>query len=221
VRHLRNPAAAGLVHHPEMQTATLLLFAATVLPLICTPGPDMLFITAQTLSAGAGAGLRATAGVCLGYVVHSALAALGVAAIIAASPLLFEALRWLGAAYLLYLASQLIRSALRPGSLGPVAGRGGRGTVRRGFLTAVLNPKGMMIYFAILPQFMEHDGNIALQATVLSAIFIGLCALVYSVLSLAVGTAGRKTGFSDAGRRWVEGISGGLLILAAGRLATR
>jgi threonine/homoserine/homoserine lactone efflux protein len=181
----------------------------------------MLFITAQTLSAGAGAGLRATAGVCLGYVVHSALAALGVAAIIAASPLLFEALRWLGAAYLLYLASQLIRSALRPGSLSLVAGRGGRGTVRRGFLTAFLNPKGMMIYFAILPQFMQHDGNIALQATVLSAIFIGLCALVYSVLSLAVSVAGRKTGFGDRSRRWFEGLSGGLLILAAGRLATR
>jgi threonine/homoserine/homoserine lactone efflux protein len=211
----------GRVHDPEMQTATLLLFAATVLPLICTPGPDMLFITAQTLSAGAGAGLRATAGVCLGYVVHSALAALGVAAIIAASPLLFEALRWFGAAYLIYLASQLIRSALRPGAPGLVAGRGGEGTVRRGFLTAFLNPKGMMIYFAILPQFMQHDGNIALQATVLSAIFIGLCALVYSALSLAVGAAGRKTGFSDRSRRWVEGISGGLLILAAGKLATR
>lgn len=205
---------------PGMQTATLLLFAVTVLPLICTPGPDMLFITAQTLAAGAGAGLRATAGVCLGYMVHSALAALGVAAIIAASPVLFEGLRWLGAAYLIYLASQLIRSALRPGGLSLVAVRHER-TVHRGFLTAFLNPKGTMIYFAILPQFMQHDGNIALQATILSAIFIGLCGLVYSGLSLAVAAAGRKTGLSGRGRRWIEGISGGLLILAAGRLATR
>jgi threonine/homoserine/homoserine lactone efflux protein len=203
-----------------MATATLLLFAATVLPLICTPGPDMLFITAQTLSRGAGAGLRATAGVCLGYVLHSLLVALGVAAIIAASPLLFECLRWLGAAYLAYLAIQLIRSALRPGRLAAVAARSG-GVVRRGFLTAFLNPKGMLIYFAILPQFMRHDGSIALQATVLSTIFIGLCALVYSLLSLAVGAAGRKTGFSDLSRRWIEGISGGLLILAAGRLAAK
>lgn len=203
-----------------MATATLLLFAATVLPLICTPGPDMLFITAQTLSRGTGAGLRATAGVCFGYGVHSLLVALGVAAIIAASPLLFEALRWVGAAYLIYLASQLIRSALRPGRPTFVAARGGS-IVRRGFLTAFLNPKGMMIYFAILPQFMQHDGSIALQATVLSAIFIGLCALVYSVLSLAIGTANKKTGFSDLSRRWVEGLAGGLLILAAGRLATK
>jgi threonine/homoserine/homoserine lactone efflux protein len=181
-----------------MATGTLLLFAATVLPLICTPGPDMLFIGSQTLAGGAGAGLRATAGVCLGYGVHSLLVALGVAAIIAASPVLFEGLRWLTLA----------------------ATRGGN-IVRRGFLTAFLNPKGMMIYFAILPQFMQHDGGIALQATILSAIFIGLCGLVYSALSVAVGVAGRRSGLSDLGRRWVEGIAGGLLILAAGRLATK
>ena len=75
-----------------MELGTPLLFAATVLPLICTPGPDMLFVASQTLSDGTTAGLRSTAGVCLGYVGHSILAALGVAAIIAASPALFEAL---------------------------------------------------------------------------------------------------------------------------------
>jgi threonine/homoserine/homoserine lactone efflux protein len=203
-----------------MATGPLLLFAATVLPLICTPGPDMLFISSQTLAGGAGAGLRATAGVCLGYVMHSLLVALGLAAIIAASPVLFEGLRWLGAAYLIWLASQLICSALRPGKL-TFAGTRGSNIVRRGFLTAFLNPKGMMIYFAILPQFMQHDGGIALQATILSAIFIGLCGLVYSALSVAVGVAGRRSGLSDLGRRWVEGIAGGLLILAAGRLATK
>src|SRR5262245_22727091 len=183
-----------------MATGTLLLFAATVLPLICTPGPDMLFITAQTLSRGAGAGLRATAGVCLGYVAHSLLVALGLAAIIAASPVLFEGLRWVGAAYLLWLASQLIRSALRPGKLAAAAAHGGA-VLRRGFLTAFLNPKGMMIYFAILPQFMRHDASIALQAALLSAIFIGLCALVYGVLSVALGMAGTKSGFRDRSRR--------------------
>jgi threonine/homoserine/homoserine lactone efflux protein len=84
-----------------MELSTLLLFAAAVLPLICTPGPDMLFIASQAISGDAGAGLRATAGVCAGYVVHSLLVALGLAAIIAASPVLFAALRWIGVAYLL------------------------------------------------------------------------------------------------------------------------
>src|SRR5262245_27552909 len=125
-----------------MEISTQVLFAATVLPLICTPGPDMLFIASQTLSGGATAGLRATAGVCLGYVGHSVLMALGVAALIAASSVLFEMLRWLGVAYLIYLASQLIRSAMRPGKLGLPTGRTAM-ALRRGFLTAFLNPKGM------------------------------------------------------------------------------
>ncbi|MCB8835577.1 LysE family transporter, partial [Escherichia coli] len=75
---------------------------------------------------------------------------LGLAAIVAASPLLFEALRWIGITYLLYLACKLIASALRAGQL-PLAARPAKRQLQRGFLTAFLNPKGMMIYFAILP----------------------------------------------------------------------
>lgn len=202
-----------------MELGNTLLFAATVLPLICTPGPDMLFVASQTLCGGALAGLRSTAGVCLGYVVHSTLVALGLAALVAASPLLFEALRWLGVAYLLYLASQLIRSALRAGSLALSAAAPGKHQLRRGFLTAFLNPKGMMIYFAILPQFMSHTGSVGLQALVLSAIFVALCGIVYATLSVVVAAVGKRRSFSDRRRKWVEGTAGGLLIVAAGRLA--
>lgn len=201
-----------------MEAGAALLFAATVLPLICTPGPDMLFVASQTLAGGAPAGLRSTLGVCLGYVCHSILVALGVAAVIAASPILFEALRWLGIAFLVWLALQLIRSAMRPGGIA-LSARPAQRQVRRGFLTAFLNPKGMMIYVAILPQFIDHTGSVAAQAAVLSAIFVGLCGLVYTVLSLAIGTLGRGVRFDDRRRRIVEGTSGGLLILAAGRLA--
>ncbi|PSH63687.1 LysE family translocator [Phyllobacterium sophorae] len=201
-----------------METTTLLLFAATVLPLICTPGPDMLFVASQALSGGAPAGLRSTAGVCIGYIVHSALVALGVAAIVAASPGLFAALRWVGVAYLAYLAFQLIKSAMKAGMLTLVTAAN-KNQLQRGFLTAFLNPKGMMIYFAILPQFIHHEGNIALQASMLSALFIGLCGLIYTILSFVVAAAGKRGGFSDHHRRCVEGAAGGLLIVAAARLA--
>lgn len=202
-----------------MPIHTLLLFAATVLPLICVPGPDMLYIASQSMSGDARAGLRATAGVCGGYVLHSLLVAFGLAAVIAASPMLFNALRWAGVLYLVYLALRLLRSAMRPGQLvlssTPVTSQ-----LRRGFLTAALNPKGMMIYFAILPQFMHAGHGIALQAMLLSAIFIVLCALVYSVLSVVLASAGNTGGLSDRRRRCVEGVSGGLLIAAAAKLAT-
>ncbi|MDL2398553.1 LysE family translocator [Rhizobium mayense] len=202
-----------------MENTALLLFAATVLPLICTPGPDMLFVASQTLSGGASAGLRSTAGVCIGYMVHSTLVALGLAAIIAASPTLFTALRWLGVAYLLYLAFQLIKSSMKAGGIRlPTGGRANQ--LQRGFLTAFLNPKGMMIYFAILPQFMQHQGNIALQACALSAIFIGLCSIVYTILSFVVAAVGTHGSLNDRRRRWIERIAGGLLLVAAGRLAT-
>jgi threonine/homoserine/homoserine lactone efflux protein len=204
---------------PLMDMSSMLLFSATVLPLICTPGPDMLFIASQALGGKASAGLRATAGVCAGYGVHSLLVALGLAAIIAASPLLFELLRWIGVAYLAWLAFKLIRSAFKAGGL-QVQARAGDAPFKRGFLTAVLNPKGMMIYFAILPQFMRADQSAALQAVVLSAIFIGLCALVYALLSVVLASTGRYGAFGDRRRRWVEGVSGGLVAVAAGKLAT-
>lgn len=206
-----------------METMTLILFAATVLPLICTPGPDMLFVAAQAVSGGTAMGLRATAGVCLGYVVHSTLVALGIAALIAASPVLFDALRWLGVGYLVWLGLRLLRHALVAGRL-TLPDMGHSRPLARGFLTALLNPKGMMIYMAILPQFMTAAASIAPQAAALSAIFIGLCGLVYTGLSLAIGIMGRRWARGGAmiggrGRRWAEAAAGAMLIAAAGRLA--
>ncbi|MDL2407818.1 LysE family translocator [Rhizobium calliandrae] len=210
------PAFASTM--PIMENTTLLLFAATVLPLICTPGPDMLFVASQSLSAGASAGLRSTAGVCIGYMAHSALVALGLAAIIAASPTLFAALRWLGVAYLVYLAFQLVKSSMKADGVTLSTGAPAN-QLQRGFLTALLNPKGMMIYFAILPQFMQREENIALQACVLSAIFIGLCGIVYTILSFVVAAVGTHASLSDRRRRWIERIAGGVMLVAAGWLA--
>lgn len=202
-----------------MDLHTALLFCATVLPLICTPGPDMLFVASQSLGGGAAAGLRATTGVCAGYVLHSLLAALGLAALVAASPLLFQALRWLGVAYLAWLALKLLRSALRSGALELRAGGAHGAAFRRGFFTAALNPKGMMIYLAILPQFMRADGSAAAQAMALSALFVAGCALVYALLSVLLGRAGRGGGLGERKRRWIDGVAGAMVAMAAGKLA--
>lgn len=201
-----------------METATIIVFIATVLPLICTPGPDMLLVASQALSGGVQAGVRSTAGVCLGYVVHSALVTLGVAALITTVPIAFEVLRWLGFAYLVYLASRLIASAMRARDRS-VSAMPSKGQLRRGFMTAVLNPKGMMIYVAILPQFLEAGDSFGRHALILSAIFIGLCGIVYVGLSIAIARLGRGSRFSDSQRRWVEATAGALLLIAAARLA--
>ena len=76
-----------------------------------------------------------------------------------------------------------------------------------------------MIYFAILPQFIDHALPIGPQALVLSAVFVGLCGLVYAVLSWVLGAMRQRGGFGDRRRRIVEGTAGALLVIAAGRLA--
>ena len=170
-----------------MQPGTMLVFAATVMPLVCTPGPDILFVASQGLSGGTTAAMRANLGVLVGYLMHAILAAFGVAAVVAASPVLFEILRWVGVAYLAYLAIKLIRSAMHPGRLA-LAPTPNNALVRRGFLTSFLNPKGLLVYFAILPNFMTSGEGVALQAAVLSAIFIALCGIIYSVVGFMTAT---------------------------------
>jgi threonine/homoserine/homoserine lactone efflux protein len=201
-----------------MNTHLLFLFSATVLPLICTPGPDMLFIASQAISGGRAAGLRATAGVVSGYGIHSILVALGLAAVVAASPFLFEVIRWVGIAYLLFLAYKMLRSALRPGAI-TIPKVQVDNQLSKGLLTALLNPKGMMIYVAILPQFMDHNGNATVQAVLLSLAFMFWCAVVYTILSLALARVGGGGGLSDRKRRIVDGGAGGMILFAAGFMA--
>jgi threonine/homoserine/homoserine lactone efflux protein len=197
---------------------SLPVFGLTVLPLVCTPGPDLLFVVSHAVAGGLHKVWRAVAGVLGGYVAHGILASLGLAAVVAASPLLFEAMRWLGVAYLLWLAVKLIRSALSSGPVRPPPPTGGR-IVAQGFVTSFLNPKGLLMYFSILPQFVDPAGSVALQAALLSIIFVGLCSLVYGLAGLgAARIAGSRT-MNHQRRRALEGGAGGLLVVAAGAIA--
>ncbi|HTK00287.1 MAG TPA: LysE family translocator [Bordetella sp.] len=201
-----------------MDFSTFLLFSASVIPLVCSPGPDILFVASQAISAGTAAGFRAIVGILLGYCVHSLLVAVGLAAVVAASPMLFGVIRWVGIAYLVYLAYKLVRAALRPGGFATPEEHV-RNQLYKGFLTSLLNPKGMMVYLAILPQFMDRQaGNTTLQAVILSAAFIFWCAVVYSGICVAMGRAGGAS-LSDARRRLMDGAAGGMILVAAGFMA--
>ncbi len=201
-----------------MSVQTLLLFAAAVLPLVLTPGPDMLFVISQGLSGGPGAALKANLGILFGYAAHAALAALGVAAVVAASPTAFELIRWAGVLYIGYLATRMIISAFRPGGL--VLGAASPGAVyRRAFLSSFLNPKTLLVYFAVLPSFIDPAKGVAAQATALSLLFVLLCGLVYGLAGVLIARAARNGVFSERGRRSLDGAAGGLLAFSAVRLA--
>lgn len=194
--------------------SVLVLFALTVTPLIFTPGPDMLFILSQVMGKDAKAGMMATVGICCGYLVHSVLVALGIAAIIVSFPILFETIRWLGIAYLLYLAVHLIQSVFSDKKL-LIENKSSASPIKKGFFTALLNPKGMLIYFAILPQFIDKSGNTVTQGLLLSCVFIGLIFVVYCGLSLVFAKISQKTHIDERKQKWIDGTSGGLLGLAA------
>lgn len=190
------------------------LFALTVIPLIFTPGPDMIFILSQVMGKNAKAGMMATVGVCSGYLVHSILVALGIAAIIVSFPILFETIKWLGIAYLLYLSANLLKSVFSSKKM-EIEKKTALNPIKKGFFTALLNPKGMLIYFAILPQFIDKTGNTVSQGLILSFIFIGLSFIVYCALSIAFAKVTQKSQIDERRQKIIDGTSGGLLAAAA------
>jgi threonine/homoserine/homoserine lactone efflux protein len=139
-----------------MNTPSLGLYVAASLALIATPGQDMLYVITRSLAQGRVAGLCSALGVCLGILVHTALAALGVGAILHASETLFLALKLAGAAYLVYLGLRLVlsRESPRIGGLGD-ARLTSLALIRQGVLSNVTNPKIVLFFFAFLPQFVD------------------------------------------------------------------
>jgi len=143
-------------------THSLGLFAATVLVVNATPGVDMMLVLTRTLRHGVAGGIAAALGVAAGCVVHTLVAAFGLAALLAASSAAFMAVKWVGAAYLLWLAFGMLREGIRPGAAVVVDARAAAspGLARlfaQGLLTNVLNPKVAIFFLALLPQFIGAD----------------------------------------------------------------
>ena len=174
---------------------TLATFMAASIALYLTPGADMMFISASGASGGPRAGLAAGLGVSIGSLSHTVLAVAGVAALIAASPLAFDILRYLGAGYLVYLAITTWRA-------GPPEPGSGTADVwrafQRGVLTNLLNPKVSVFVLAFLPQFADPEaGPVWIQIAILGCIFSFAsipfnCA--YGALAAAFSTPLRRAG---------------------------
>jgi threonine/homoserine/homoserine lactone efflux protein len=154
-------------------THSLALFATTVFVINATPGVDMMLALTQTLRHGVRGGLAAAAGIMTGCVVHALAAALGLAALIAASAAAFSVLKWLGAAYLLWLAFGMLKSAMAGESVAAlprvVESRSPAALFRQGVLTNVLNPKIALFFLALLPQFIDADA----PSKTLAFLFLG------------------------------------------------
>src|SRR5262245_41141007 len=192
-----------------MHSSTLLIFALTVLPLILTPGPDVLYVTTRGIAQGRRAALISTLGVCAGYAVHTLLAVLGLTAVLYASEILFNAVRYAGAAYLVYLGVRTLRSRAQFQLIAAGQPRGDGRLFLTGMATSVLNPKGILLFFAYLPQFVvPGSGNVPLQLMTVGMLFTVMCGLVYGTyghFSSAIGARlASAPRFADA-MRWLTG----------------
>jgi threonine/homoserine/homoserine lactone efflux protein len=196
----------------------LTLFLATILPLVCTPGPDILFVSSQALVGRRKGALLATIGICTGYLLHALLAALGLAAVIAASPILFETIRWVGAAYLIYLGLKLLASAIsrRTQRSEPQVVSG---VLRQGMITSMLNPKGLLFFLALLPQFVDPaSGHAAAQTLLFALVFVAACFVVYLTVGLVVAAVRAPLAGIHANGA-ADGIAGTILVALGVRLA--
>jgi threonine/homoserine/homoserine lactone efflux protein len=200
--------------------ATLLLFMTAALALNVTPGPDMLYVIARSVGEGRAAGIISSLGIAAGCLVHTLAVALGLAGLLRAVPVAFEIVKWMGAAYLVWLGVRALRTHGPAAGHTTVAAASNPAIFRQGMLTNVLNPKVALFFLAFLPQFVDPDrGPIALQVISLGLLFNVSGTLVNILVAILASGAGawsrRRFGESPFLRR----VTGVLFIGLGVRLA--
>ncbi|WP_026221079.1 LysE family translocator [Ancylobacter sp. FA202] len=196
-------------------------FAAAAAIYAFMPGPAMLYAAAQTLGHGRRAGLMAALGIHLGGYVHVLAAGLGLSALFAAVPLLYVAVKLLGAFYLVYLGLRLVcRRGAHPAVEGGPA-RSARRAFAESVAVEVLNPKTALFFIAFLPQFTDAAAALPLwaQLLILGTLVNAMFTAADLVCVCMAGAILRHLRGSDELRRWAARLGGGLLIGLGARLA--
>jgi threonine/homoserine/homoserine lactone efflux protein len=207
------------MHHWLPAWPLLAAFIAASLALAITPGPGVIYIVTRSLSQGRAAGFASVAGIALGNALNATVAALGLAAVLAASALLYAALKYLGAAYLFFLAWQMLRRPdASPGNASPAVARPMK-AFRDGIIVAVLNPKTALFYAALLPQFVDAPAEFTRQALMLGGLFVliaGISDSTYVLLSRGIAAhLGGMTRGLKVGRYAAAAMYAALGVLAA------
>ena len=203
-----------------LDTQIMIVFFAASLMLGLAPGPDNLFVLTQSALQGRAAGLFVTAGLCTGLLVHTTAVAVGVAALIQSSLFAFTVLKFVGAAYLLYLAWQAFRASSEPVEAGERRVLRPRRLYVRGIIMNVTNPKVSIFFLAFLPQFVDPArGPVVAQILQLGLLFIVATILVFGSVSILAGTFGQWLSRSAAARRLLNWAAGFIFLGLAIRLA--
>ena len=201
-----------------MTLATWLLFCLTETVLCMIPGPAVLLVLSTALRRGFPSATRATAGILAGNTMYFALSATGIAAVIVASHVVFSALKWAGAAYLVWLGLGMLLA--HAGGHGSAAQRPAANAERifvRAFIVQAANPKALVFFIALLPQFINPAGSVPWQILVLGVSSVLIESLVLSLYAALAARARSiaATRFSGS----LERVGGACLIAAGARLA--
>ena len=188
----------------------LLEFLAAAVLIELTPGPNMAWLALLGASRGRVAALAAVAGVALGLSIAGAAAAFGVSALIGTTPWLFQALRWAGSLYLLYLAWDSWRDSTAP--LETQFDEPLRRYFGQGLLSNMLNPKAYLVFAAVLPQFVNPAQPLLTQLITLSALYVGVATAVHAAIALLAGSFNRF--FADQSRARILGRVFAVLLAA-------
>lgn len=202
-------------------SSSLIAFALICLGMVLTPGPNMIYLVSRSICQGPAAGLVSLGGMALGFVFYMLMSALGITVLVMAVPFAYDALKFAGAAYLLWLAWQ----AVRPGGRSPFQVRdlpkdSPRKLFMMGLVTNLLNPKAAVLYLSLLPHFVDPArGSVLLQSVVLGASQIAISVTVNAMIALMAGSialflAGRP--FWMVVQRWLMGtVLAGLAVRMA------
>jgi threonine/homoserine/homoserine lactone efflux protein len=203
----------------------LALFVVAGLLLNLTPGPDMAYFVARSAAGGFHDGAAAVFGMIAGCFVHTFAAALGLSALLATSAAAFEAIKWCGAAYLVYAGVRLLAGSVRAKRQGGAAQllppASAARIFREGFVINVFNPKVALFFLAFLPQFIAADAPAKAWSFVLLGVLFNFNGLLVSLpIAWLASRAGRGLRESARAARWLSGALGALFVLLAARLAT-
>lgn len=173
------------------QLTNLSLFITASLALLLTPGPAVMYIVTRSVDQGRKAGFVSVLGIEVGTLFHIAAAALGLSAILASSALLFDVVKYLGAAYLIYLGIRKLLSKDESADVTVNKQQNLRQIFQQGVVVNVLNPKTALFFLAFLPQFVDPArGSVPLQMVMLGLIFVTLASTTDGLYALLAGTFG-------------------------------
>lgn len=203
----------------ELGIEHLGLFVLSGWLLNLTPGPDVLYIVSSALRSGVRAGIVAAFGITAGCFVHIFAAGLGVSALLATSAMAFTVLKWVGAAYLVFMGIRMLVSKpqnaikLEAGGAYSIGAKGLEDLFFRGFLTNALNPKVALFFLAFVPQFIAPGTSHQTLAFLALGVLFNLNAIPINIgYAVLAGWAAQRTALVQKGMHWLDRVAGALFV---------